>query len=331
MNILVTGAFGGIGTEVLREGYKKGHTMTAFDLDTENNRKKAKHLSKYYKTVVWGDLRNQSDVNTAVENQDAVIHMAAIVTPFSERNVKLSDAVNIGGTENIIHAIQASDRPAGLVFTSSMSVMGADKNRKPPVKVTEPLVVSSNYTRQKIECEKILKETDIPWVIMRLAAILNTENSIGGGASAKSMIAETFAMPLDNRIEGAWNIDIATALIAAAEKLATGDPEVNNQVFFLAGGKRQGWQMTVHEFYEGIFGAMGIGLPDESAFSTKPYYADWLDTEKSQQLFHYQNHSFSEYLEAMKKKTGISRYFIKLASPLIRNMMVRMARSEKAA
>ena len=89
--------------------------------------------------------------------------MAAILPPMSERNGALSDAVNIGGTENVIRAIKSSNPKPGLVFTSSMSVMGADKNRKPPVKVTDPLVVSSNYTRQKIRCEEILSKTDIPW------------------------------------------------------------------------------------------------------------------------------------------------------------------------
>ena len=57
----------------------------------------------------------------------------------------------------------------------------------------------------------------------RLAAILNTEGSVGGGASQKDMMAETFSMGLDTRIEGAWNIDIATGLVTAAEKLAAGE------------------------------------------------------------------------------------------------------------
>ena len=331
MNILVTGAFGGIGTAVLREGQKRGHAMSAFDLDNERNRKKAEELAGVTAHTFWGDLRNQDDVSAALKNQDAVIHMAAILPPMSERNGKLSDAVNIGGTENIIRAIEALNPQPGLVFTSSMSVMGADKDRKPPVKVTDPLVVSSNYTRQKIESEELLQKSDIPWVVTRLAAILNTDNSVGGGASQQEMLAETFSMRLDNRIEGAWNIDIATALVSAAEKLAALDPEVNHHAFFLAGGKAKGWQMTVREFLTGTFGAMGIGLPDEKAFSDNAYYSDWLDTEKSQELFQYQNHSFDEFIAAMKKQAGIKRYFIRLFSPLIRASMVRMGRGAKAA
>ncbi len=325
MNILVTGAFGGIGVEVLRSGYAKGHHMSAFDLDNKTNRKKAAGLRKHVRNTFWGDLRNQQDVRQAVQNQDAVIHLGAIVTPFSEHNPMLSDAVNIGGTQNLIHAIEQLTPAPGLVFTSSMSIMGADKNRKPPLKVNDPTFVSSNYTRQKIECESLLKQTDIPWVITRLGAVINTELSIGGG-SLNLILGEVFSMSLDNRIEGIWNIDAATALISAAEKLAARNAEVNHQTFFLGGGQRLGWQLTVRELYKGVFGAIGFGLPAESAFGTNPYYADWLDTEKSQELLQYQNHSFEEFLQATKKKLGIKHYVMRFYSPMIKLIMGHMAR-----
>ena len=101
-------------------------------------------------------------------------------------------------------------------------------------------------------------------------------------------------------------------------------------MFFLAGGKEKGWQMTVREFLTGTFGSMGIGLPSEKAFSDKAYYSDWLDTKKSQELFQYQNHSYGEYITAMKKKAGFKRYIMKLFSPIIRASMVRMATKESA-
>ena len=319
MKVLVTGAFGGVGTEVLRVGSKMAHGMSAFELDTPANRKKASRYGVLLDELYWGDLRNTDDVMKAVTGKDAVIHLGAIITPLSEQHPELSHAVNVDGTKNIIQAIRRSEGPPGLVFTSSMSIMGADANRQPPLRVSDPVSASSNYTAQKIECEQLLRESGLPWTILRLGAVINTDLSAGGG-SIGQLLDEIFAMSLNNRIEGVWNIDVAAALIAAAECLKTGD-DVTGKTFFIGGGRRLGWQLTVRELYRGVFGAIGFGLPKDSCFNTQPYYADWLDTEESQRLFQYQNHSFEEFLTAVREKIGITRIFIRFFAPLLRLIM----------
>ncbi|MCP5455837.1 MAG: NAD(P)-dependent oxidoreductase [Thermotogae bacterium] len=326
MKILVTGAFGGIGTEVMHEGHKKGHIMTAFEIDNKGNRKKAETFKNITEKIFWGDLRNYDDVKKAIYGQDIVIHLGAIVTPFSEKNPKVSDAVNIGGTKNIIDAVKFYGNKTGLIYTSSMSIMGADYSRKPPLKVTDPLIVSSNYTRQKIECEKILEKEDINYITLRLGAVINTDLAIGGG-SVNQIFDEIFSMSLNNRIEGIWNIDAAAAIISAAEKLA--DNSVNRKIFFIGGGSENGWQMTVRDLYKGIFGAVGFGLPKDSCFSKDPYYADWLDTEESQKYFNYQNHSFENFIKAIKKKIGIKRFIFIIFSPFIKSFMSHKSKYSK--
>ena len=323
MKVLITGAFGGVGTEVLRCAQEKGWSVYVFELDSKHNRKRASEYGSRLKKVYWGDLRNFEDVKTAVAGKDIIIHLGAVITPLSEKLPDLSYAVNVEGTKNIITAVSRSDKAAGLVFSSSMSIMGADANRNPPLKVSDPVRISSHYTGHKIECEKLLKDSDIRWTILRLGAVLNTELSAGGG-SVREMLDEVFTMSLDNRIEGIWNLDAAAAMTASAELLHQSD-EICRKTFFIGGGKQNGWQLTVREFYKGIFGALGFGLPDESSFSRQPYYADWLDTEEGQFYLKYQNHTFEGFLKEMKKKTGIKFYFARLFAPIIRRQLTRLS------
>lgn len=324
MKILVTGAFGGIGFEVIKKGYELGHEMSAFDIDNSSNRTKAKLLKPFMSHLFLGDVRNSDDLRKALIGQDVLIHLSAIITPLSELNPALSDSVNIGGTLNILKLIEEEFSNISLIFTSSMSIMGKDKNRIPPLKVSDPVYISSNYTRQKIECENALNQSTIQYAIFRLGAVINTEFRVAGGSIDK-VLQEVFAMSLDNRIEGIWNIDVATALIKASELFKIKLNSINHKTFFLGGGKEKGWQLTVRTFYTQVFKAIGFGLPYESSFSKEAYYADWLDTQESEDLLHYQMHSFNDYLNSVKKKMGLKRYFFIILSPLIRLILSKLS------
>ena len=321
MKILVTGAFGGVGVKVIEAGYDSGHSMFAFDLRTKRNLKTASRFDGRLEHIFWGDLRNREDVARALSGMDAVIHLGAVIPPLSEKNPDLAYDVNVGGTENVIDSIRAAGDDIPLIYTSSMSIMGCSADRKPPLRVTDPICISSSYTAQKIECEKIIRHSGIRWIIARLGAVVNTELSAGGG-SLSGIADELFSLSLDNRIEGVWNVDVAEALLNAAV-LMTGTGRLDNRTFFIGGGRRNGWQLTVRELYSGIFNAAGIGMFSEDRFSKEPYYADWLDTADSQRFLNYQNHSFDEFQHQLRKAMGMKRLFIRLFSGIIRRVIER--------
>lgn len=310
MRILVTGAFGGIGTEVIRQGLDRGYAVSVFELNNKRNQKIAGKFEGRVSNIFWGDLRNFSDVYHAVLNQDVVIHLGALIPPLSEKNRELSNQVNIYGTQNIIQSITKNGNRTKLVFTSSMEIMKYFEDRVPPIKVTDPVEATSNYTAQKIECEKRLIDSGIHWVVCRLGAVINTELSAGGG-SLTEMFDKVFELSLNSRIEGVWNIDAARALLEAAS-LMHRDCLPGGKVFFIGGGSEKGWQLTVREFYTGIFNSIGFGMFNEKYFSAKPYNSDWLDTAEGQMLFDYQNHTFTEFQQAMRKKMGILGLIIRL-------------------
>lgn len=76
------------------------------------------------KNVVFGDIRNFSDVERAVQECDAVIHLAAIIPPLSKKLRDLTLDVNYGSTVNLVNAIKETKQNVSLVFVSSASMMG---------------------------------------------------------------------------------------------------------------------------------------------------------------------------------------------------------------
>ena len=106
LHILLTGAFGNIGIETLRELLRAEHRVRCFDLPSP----RAKALASEFRDaaeIAWGDVSNREDVAQAVADQDAVIHDAAVIPPLSEREPELTQRVNVEGTRNVVSACEA--------------------------------------------------------------------------------------------------------------------------------------------------------------------------------------------------------------------------------
>ncbi|MBO0791285.1 MAG: hypothetical protein J2P36_10085, partial [Ktedonobacteraceae bacterium] len=69
--------------------------------------------------------------------------------------------------------------------------------------------------------------------------------------------------------------------------------------------------------------------PDEAfAPDSKPYCTDWLDTTESQELLHYQRHSFDDIMRdvlAATRPAGVAAWLLPLLRPLIRRRMLRLS------
>jgi nucleoside-diphosphate-sugar epimerase len=282
LNILVTGGFGGIGVVTVDECLRRGHSVSVFEVRNGRTEKLARKYGKRSVKVLFGDLRKPDDVSRAVVGQDVVLHMAAILPPVSDTHPDLCKAVNIGGTANLIHALQASSTKAALVSVSSASVMGPTQKRTPPVHSDDPLAPMDTYSKSKIEAEALVAASGLPYCIQRLAAVLPT---VLNCSNLFSMTKLLFDMPLEARCEIVLDLDVAYALASAAENLL-GTGEISGKKGFIAGGKEQGCQMRTKDLVGVLFGPLGLHIPDESLFSPEldSYYLDWYDTEETQSI-----------------------------------------------
>lgn len=316
MRVLLSGPFGTIGTRVLNELLSRGHSVTCFDLDTPTNRKVAKRYAGRV-NMVWGDITDAASVNAAVANQEAVIHLAAIIPMLSETNPALAEKVNVQGTQLVIDAIAAQAKPPFLVFPSSISVHGFSNARTPPCRVDTPLDARDHYAGHKIECEKRLRASNIGWVILRIGACVDALNQKTGDEEA--MLRHMFTLDVDTRIEYLHPQDAALAMCNALDHAA----DVTGKTLFLGSGKRS--QTSWLEFVNIMPRAMGIGDLPASAFGREPYYTDWMDTEESQRLLDFQQHGLDAYKQEITHKWRFLRYLLMPFRGLVRRHMLKFS------
>lgn len=314
MNVLLTGPFGTIGGRVLAQLVAGGHEVTGFDLDTPANRAKAAQLPASVR-VVFGDITRAEQVMEAARGQDAVVHLAALIPPFSEASPELAERVNVGGTRNVLGAMRSAAPNARLLFASSISVHGHSAGRTPPCRVDTPYDGRDHYARHKIACEQLVRASTVPWVILRIGACANPEDLHKGG-SPKTAMSAAFAVAPDTRIEFLHPEDAALAFANACTS-----PDVLNRVLFLGSGP--GSRITWREMTSTVPIALGLGPFPSEWYGGEPYYTDWMDTEESERLLRYQRRGYQAYAEAMTHNLRWGRRLLTPFRPLVRALLGR--------
>ncbi len=304
MRILVTGGFGRIGRVTLREALARGHTVTAFARPTGRNRRAARRFKDL--AVRWGDMRDLAAVREAVQGQDAVIHLAAVLPPRSDAHAVPCEAVNVGGTNNLITALEAQPGQPRLVFVSSTSVMGPTQHREPPLRVSDPLLPTDAYSRSKVQAEALVKRSMLPWAILRVAAVMPTR-----GIYDLALVKLVYDMCLEARCEIAVDLDVAYALVRAAESLCDGGA-IRGKTVFIAGGRDKGCQMKTADMVAYVLAPLGIKPPREELFQSDPsgYYLDWYDTDEGQAILGYQRHSVDEWQSKAWRHSRVLRLLL---------------------
>ncbi|XP_066457648.1 3 beta-hydroxysteroid dehydrogenase type 7-like [Eleutherodactylus coqui] len=156
---LVTGGCGFIGEWIVRLLLKEDYVteVKIFDLN-ESEAIKLLRTASTAVTFVEGDITEYNQILSAVKGVDVVIHTAAIVDILDIFPFKKLEAINVGGTENVVNACLAMD-VSYLVYTSSLAAVGPNTNNDPMVRVTEdtlyPGEPSLSYGRTKAQAEKL--------------------------------------------------------------------------------------------------------------------------------------------------------------------------------
>ena len=125
--VLVTGAFGLVGSEVVKQLTGAGHRVVATDLDVAANRKAAAALGDAVE-VRWADLTQPDDVTRLVSEvaPRAIVHLAAVIPPHCYARRSLAHAVNVEATTSLVRAAEAAPpSPPKFLQASSIAVYGA--------------------------------------------------------------------------------------------------------------------------------------------------------------------------------------------------------------
>lgn len=306
MKILLTGAFGNIGRYVLDELLGRGYDVRCFEIKTDRNKAWAQKY-KGRAEVIWGDLRKIDDVLRAVKGCDVIIHLAYIIPPLSEKRPSWAYEINVGGTSNIIRAAHRQQKLPKIIFTSSIAVYGNTQHMPPPRRVADPVNPLDNYGRQKLACEKLVKESGLEWAILRLAAAPSID--------LERIDPIMFEISLEDRIEFIHPRDIAKAVVNAVDA-----EEVWGKTLLIGGGEQ--CRMLQRIFMEKCLKMLGIEMLPDSAFARHHYHTDWMDTGESQRILKYQRHSFDDFLKEQARIFGWRVWLMRLFRPIIRRILL---------
>jgi len=316
MRVLITGGAGRLGITVCKAFLHEGFQVRVFDLDTPNNLKSVQRLNEKAE-VMWGDVTQPDSVRKALDDIDAVVHMAGILPPVAYEKPELAAKVNVGGTKIIVDLIKERGGNIPFLFTSSVAAFGPTPIASQPLC---PEKTKSNprgaYGETKLQAENIIKESGIDFVILRLTATMYLSFSV-------SDLKRMFTVPLNNRIEYCHPNDTAAAILNAIKNFNS----VKGNILVISGGPEQ--RMLYKDMIRAMMGIMGLPLPPAKKFTTEPYYLDWYDTTKAQELLKFQHHTFADYLKdysielARKYGSGFLPFMRRFIGPVFGKVIVQ--------
>ena len=291
IKVLLTGASGAIGAEVLKQLYVSNkYKITVFDLKNPNSER----LFSVYKQdieVIYGDLSNEQDTKSVCNDKDIVIHLAAIIPPLADENPDLANKVNVIGSKNLIKALEENSPDAFLFNSSSISIYG-DRVSNPNILVSDPLKPSEGdeYAKTKILTEKLIKNSKLNWSIFRLCAIM------GNHKLSKLM----FHQPLNTSFEIATLADTARAFVNAIEKRS----ELAKKIYNLGGG--ESCRCSYQEFLSLSFKIYGLGNVDfaPKSFAEKNFHCGFYqDGDDLEKIVHFRKDTLGNFFQREKEKT----------------------------
>lgn len=319
--ILLTGASGTVGKEVLRQLCEsvEQFDITVFDLETKLSRS----IFKKYRgkiNVVFGNLSVKDDVSKVCRDKDIVIHLAAIIPPLADKQPALAKSVNVDGTNNLIGSIEELSPNAFFLYSSSISVYG-DRCSDPYIKIDDPLNPSDRdeYALTKIEAEKIVMNSRLKWSIFRLTAIMGINNHKPSGIM--------FHMPLESKMEIATPGDTGRAFINAISHT----DELNGKIFNLSGGEK--CRIDYRGFLSRSLKIFGLGKLDfrENSFAGRNFHCGYYaDGDVLNEILDFRQETIDDYFVTLERNVSLFR---KIPTVLFRRIIKKnlQKRSEPLA
>ena len=230
MRILVTGATGFVGPSIVQRLVDDGHTVRVLEHTAGSS------AALPSQEAVPGSMTDPESLRRAVEGQDAVVHLVALLSGKPEEFRSVMEQ----GTRDLLEAAQ----DAGVRRFVLMSALGATEETKDLVP----------YYGAKWQMEQDMKASGLEHVIFRPSFVFGREGGALGQFKKIAKLAPVTPIvgPGTQRIQPIWIDDVAAYFAAAIEK-----PEAANRTFELGGPDVVTW----NEFWSRLKQAQGAHRP----------------------------------------------------------------------
>jgi nucleoside-diphosphate-sugar epimerase len=323
MNIVVTGGFGNVGKSTVKACLEKGHSVTILEAPAALKNAQ-RFLHKLHPTergklkITYCDIRNYEEVENALHHArsggspDAIVHLAALIPPASDRNSEVTWQINVGGTKNVIDANASLEKPARLVLASSIATYG-DRLEDFWIRTSDAFQPSDIYSKTKIESENLVLGAGVPALILRLSYVVSPE--------WLQFDPLMFSMPPQTRLEVVHTVDAGRAFAQAA----TLETLPETRVFDIGGGAA--CRTTFRAYLDRIFSYFGLGdsefLPD-CAFAQSGFHCGWYeDSDFADSVLHFRSKSLEDYYQEVQAKTHLYAPWVRLVAPAARSWVLK--------
>ncbi len=215
MQVLITGATGFVGQEVVREVRAAGHTVCVLARDPASPAA-VRLKSEFGAHIRTGDILDEESLTEAMAGAEAVIHLVGIIAEVRGRTF---EQVHVTGTVNTLRAA----RRAGLKRFVHMSALG-----------TRPEAVS-RYHQSKWGAEEAVRSSGLAFTIFRPSLIY------GPGDQFVNLFARIMKLAPIVPVMGTGQSrfqPVAVEKVAACFSRALTEPRSIGQTYDLCGPER---------------------------------------------------------------------------------------------
>lgn len=178
MKVLITGATGFLGKELVSNFSKDDFEMICLSRFSQGESSVSRDNVKYIQTDISASPA-AADLEI-IDNVDVIIHCAGLAHQFGNVKRELFEQVNVRGTENISkYAVRAKCKR--FILMSTVAVYGEQFQQKSiPIAEDNKCAPKGSYAETKFEgenvCKEILIPNKIPLTILRPVTIIGEED-----------------------------------------------------------------------------------------------------------------------------------------------------------
>lgn len=166
MNIIVFGANGRSGREIVMQALHKGYFVTAFVRDSSKL-----HIKHERLTIETGAVTSYSDVEHTLKKQK----FDAVFTALGAKSMFRKDLNVIAAMNNIVAAMQATGQ-SKIIHISFVGTRKDSSYLNAQYRIFIPLVMRSLLSDHR-EKEQLIKSSSLQWIIVQPPVLTNGERN----------------------------------------------------------------------------------------------------------------------------------------------------------